>query len=480
MNASRPFEPLPVLSDNPDFVARLAKNWGTPDRTVGVSPGMAESMAGHRALLSAALPGRTLLVHAGQPLVRNDDNFYAFRPDSNFFWLTGCAAEFSVLLMTPSSGGHDSTLFVPAPVYPGSADFIADRNYSELWVGSAPGASEWSTALGIDVRPLSELESVLRGLSGGAPLVAGRPIDPAHFEAELAVSAELAKVISELRLIKDDWELAQLRLAVDTTVSGFAAVTAELPRAVLDGGERWLQGTFDRHARTYGNGPGYATIVGGGGHGAVLHWTRTDGPINEGELVLLDAGVEARTFYTSDVTRTFPVSGTFSPEQRMTHDLVQAAYEAGLAAVGPGKPFTGFHYAAMEVIARGLHDWGLLPVSVDEALSDEGQHHRRYLICGIGHHVGLDVHDCSKAEHDHYHGAPMREGMVLTVEPGLYFHSNDLSLPPELRGIAARIEDDVLVTATGSENLSEALPRDAAGLEHWVDQATSQSQRRRP
>lgn len=477
MSRSRSSEPL-VLSENLEFVARMAKDWGTPDRAVKVSSGLAASMARHRAFLSDALPGQVLMIHAGQPLVRNDDNFYAFRPDSNFFWLTGCAAEFSVLLMTPSGNGHDCTLFVPAPVYPGSDEFIGDRNYSELWVGSAPGASEWSSALGIDVRPLSQLQSALKGLPGVKPLVAGRPVDPDHRRAEAPVSADLARVISELRLIKDDWEIAQMRLAVDLTVSGFAAVAAELPAAIRGGGERWLQGTFDRHARTFGNGPGYATIVGGGGHGAVLHWTRTDGPINEGDLVLLDAGVEVTTFYTSDVTRTFPVSGSFSPGQKMVHDLVQAAHEAGLEAVGPGRPFSDFHYAAMEVIAQGLHDWDLLPVSVDEALSDAGQHHRRYLVCGIGHHVGLDVHDCSKAEHDHHYGAPMREGMVLTVEPGLYFHSNDLSLPPELRGIGARIEDDVLVTASGSENLSEALPRDVAGLERWVAEATSQSPKR--
>jgi Xaa-Pro aminopeptidase len=469
VSAAEPFEPLAVLSDNPDFVARLAEHWDTPDRAVQVSPGMPEAMAGHRARLSDALPGRAIRVHAGRPPLRNDDNFYAFRPDSDFFWLTGCPAEFSVLLMAPSGSGHDATLFVSPPVHPGTPEFIDDRNYSELWVGSAPGIKEWSEALGIRVRPLGELPDTVRSLSGTAPLVAGQPLRGSELDAP--VSAELGTVISELRLVKDEWELEQLKLAVDTTVSGFAAVAAELPRAVSGAGERWLQGTFDRHARSYGNGPGYSTIVGGGKHGAVLHWTRTDGPINEGELVLLDAGVETRDFYTSDVTRTFPVSGTFSAEQRMAHDLVQKSHEAGLAAVGPGKPFTDFHYAAMEVIARGLHDWGILKVSVDEALSDAGQHHRRYLICGIGHHVGLDVHDCSKADHEHYHGAPLRAGMVITVEPGLYFHANDLTLPPELRGIGVRIEDDVLVTETGSTNLSAALPRDADGLESWVRRA---------
>jgi Xaa-Pro aminopeptidase len=469
VSTGRASEPVVHLASSPGFVSRLSEGWGTPDRSVRVSDGMPASMARHRQLLSAALPGRTMAIHAGQLLVRNDDNLYPFRPDSNFFWLTGCAAEYSVLLMTPTAGGHDSTLFVAAPVYPDSPDFIDDRYHSELWVGAAPGPEEWSAALGIDVKPLSELAGVIERLgSSAAPLVAGRPVHPDLLGAEAAVSARLSQVISELRLIKDEWEIAEMRLAVDTTISGFEAVAAELPRAMRDGGERWLQGTFDRWSRTYGNGPGYLTIVGGGAHGAVLHWTRTDGPIRDGDLLLLDAGVETTNFYTSDVTRTFPINGTFTPEQRMAHDIVQKAHEAGLAAVGPGKPWTDFHYASMEVVAQGLHDWGLLPVSVDEALSDAGQHHRRYLICGIGHHLGLDVHDCSKADHDHYQGALMQPGMILTVEPGLYFHANDLTLPPELRGMGVRIEDDVLVTATGSENLSEGLPRDADGLEAWV------------
>jgi Xaa-Pro aminopeptidase len=301
---------------------------------------------------------------------------------------------------------------------------------------------------------------------GTAPLVAGRPTGmPSGLPPQ---SWELGQTISELRLVKDDWEIGQLRYAVDASVTGFAAVASELGTAMSAGGERWLQGTFDRHARTFGNGPGYGSIVGAGPHGAVLHWTRCDGPVLPGQLLLLDAGVEAASFYTADVTRTFPISGAFSLEQRMVHDLVQRSHEAGLAAVAPGASFTDFHFAAMEVIARGLDDWGLLPVSVDEALSDAGQHHRRFLVCGIGHHLGLDLHDCSKARHEAYQGARMLPGMVLTVEPGLYFHENDLTVPPELRGIGIRIEDDVLVTPSGSDVLSDALPIDADGLERWV------------
>jgi len=184
-------------------------------------------------------------------------------------------------------------------------------------------------------------------------------------------------------------------------------------------------------------------------------------------------GVETRAYYTADVTRTFPASGTFNTAQRDVHDLVEKSHRAGLAAVAPGRRFSDFHVAAMEVIAEGLHDWGLLPVSVDEALSERGQQHRRYLVCGIGHHLGLDVHDCAQSNYEAYQGADMQPGMVLTVEPGLYFHAFDETVPPELRGIGIRIEDDILVTPGGSEVLSDAMPIDADGLERWMREQMS-------
>jgi Xaa-Pro aminopeptidase len=162
------------------------------------------------------------------------------------------------------------------------------------------------------------------------------------------------------------------------------------------------------------------------------------------------------------------VGGTFTPAQRRVHDLVEAAHRAGMDQVRPGTTYTDFHFAAMEILARGLHDWGLLPVSVDEALAPEGQQHRRYIVCGIGHHLGLDVHDCGSSSYEQYQDAPLRPGMVMTVEPGLYFHAHDETLPPELRGIGVRLEDDLLVTGTGHEVLSGALPIDATGLEKWA------------
>lgn len=460
---------LPILAENDDFVRRMGEGWAQQRREPKVPAGLVASVASHRAQLSAQFAGTALLIFAGGSMLRNDDNNFLFRADSDFLWLTGCSAEGAVLVMLPRAGGHDSVLYIPRPITAGSPGFLDSRNHSELWVGASPDLEGWADALGVVVRPLHAAEAELADSLRGVPShSAGRPTGPLALLAQL--SPGLTQTIAELRLTKDSWEVGQLREAVDASIVGFDAVAAELPTAMEFGGERWLQGTFDRTARLLGNGPGYHSIVAAGAHAPVLHWTRCDGPVRPDELVLLDAGVETNTFYTADVTRTFPAGGTFSPEQRAVHDLVQASHEAGLAAVGPGRQFTDFHHAAMEVIARGLHDWGLLPVSVDEALADAGQHHRRYLICGIGHHLGLDVHDCAQARHEHYHGADMRPGMVITVEPGLYFHENDQTVPPELRGIGVRIEDDVVVTDTGSEVLSAALPIDAAGLERWVAQ----------
>ncbi|WBB68234.1 aminopeptidase P family protein [Micromonospora sp. WMMD812] len=435
----------PKLAEVAAFTEYLSTGWGVPDRTPPVVPGAAEAAADHRARLAEALPGRTVVLAAGEAPVRSNDTTYDFRPDSDFFWLTGCAVESAAVVLRDG----DATLYLPPPAQPGDPGFFRDARYGELWVGAAPGPADWARALGVPVRPLGELtEDVTR-------------------------DEEVFRTLAELRMDKDAWEIGQLRDAVDRTVEGFAAVAREIPTAIAGPGERWLQGTFDRYARAYGNGPGYATIVGSGPHAPTLHWVRADGPVLPDEVLLLDMGVEVRSHYTADVTRTLPASGQFSPVQRQVHDLVERAHRAGLAAVGPGRRFTDFHHAAMEVIARGLADWGLLPVSVDEALSDTGQHHRRYLVCGIGHHLGLDVHDCGPAAEEAYQGGVLAPGMVLTVEPGLYFHAHDLTVPPELRGIGVRIEDDLLVTPDGAEVLSGALPIDADGLEKWM--ATTQA-----
>ena len=461
---------VPRLANIPAFTEYMSQGWGTPDRTPPVVAGAAAAAGHHRTRLSAEFPGQALLVGAGTAPVRANDTYYDFRPDSDFYWLTGAAIEGAVLLMTPSGNSHDATLFIPAPFYADDPQFFTNAAHGEMWVGSAPDFSDWAEALSLPVKPLTELDAGIAAAmsAGSATLAAGNVSGDWRSRHGIPAGGELARVLSTLRMVKDDWEIAQLREAVDRTVEGFAAVVREVPTAIKSGGERWLQGTFDRYARTHGNGVGYATIVGSGKHAPTLHWVRCDGPVLEDKTLLLDMGVETNSFYTADVTRTFPGSGTFSPIQRQVHDLVEKSHRAGLAQVAPGKYFADFHEACMEVIANGLFDWGLLPVSVDEALSPKGQHHRRYLVCGVGHHLGLDCHDCAHSSYESYHDAPMVPGMVLTVEPGLYFHEHDLTLPPELRGIGVRLEDDIVVTAGGSDVISDALPLDASGIEAWM------------
>ncbi|MFI6781635.1 aminopeptidase P family protein [Micromonospora sp. NPDC050276] len=441
-------KPPRLADDSPGFLAQIGHGWAERDVVAPVDAAAARAAAEHRARLSAALPGRTIVIEAGWAPRRNGDANYAFRPDSDFVWATSCQVEGGVLVLTPLPGGHDAVLYLPSPARPGERDFYASPAYGELWVGPSAGLDAWSAALDLPVRPISRYAA---------------PTDP----------VDAGRVLSDLRMIKDDWEIAQLRAAVDATVHGFAAVAREVPHAIAENlGERWLQGTFDRYARTFGNGPGYSTIVGSGPHAPILHWVRCDGPILPGETLLLDMGVEATSLYTADVTRTLPVGGAFTPTQRAVHDLVEAAHRAGMAQVRPGAQYSDFHFASMEVLVHGLADWGLLPVSVDEALAPQGQQHRRFVVCGVGHHLGLDVHDCDVSEYEQYHGAPLAAGMVLTVEPGLYFHAHDETLPPELRGIGVRLEDDLLVTPTGHEVLSEALPIDAFGLEQWTLEKT--------
>lgn len=456
---------MPRLGGAAGFTAFIAGQWGEQERPAPEVEGSAAASRAHRARLSEALPGQVIVVAGGRAPIRVNDCSYDFRPHSDFVWLTGCNAEDAVLVMTPTGVGHDAVLFLPVPFRPGEEGFYADAVRGELWVGPSPGLPDWEQALDLPVRDLAELDSTLRAVPPA--LVTGHPDRPPALDLR-EDSAVLVRVLSELRMTKDGWEIAQLRKAVDATVLGFRQTVLEIPAAIRSGGERWLQGTFDRAARTYGNGPGYATIVGSGPHAPTLHWTRADGPVLPDELLLLDMGVEADSHYTADVTRTFPTSGRFTAVQRQVHDLVERSHRAGLAAVRPGRPFGDFFEACMEVIAQGLHDWDLLTVSVDEALSPQGQQHRRWLVCGIGHHLGLDVHDCSRSSYDAYQGAQLQPGVVMTVEPGLYFHANDLAVPPELRGLGVRLEDDVLVTATGAEVLSEALPIDASGIEDWM------------
>nr|WP_250280068.1 aminopeptidase P family protein [Frankia sp. Cppng1_Ct_nod] len=470
----------------------MASGWAP---TPAVTPARADVVpyaAKRRALLGSRFPSDTLVVPSGGLQVRANDTDYPFRPGSDFFWLTGCHEPDAVVILHPSAAGdHDAVLYVADRSDRSTPAFYTDRRYGELWVGPRPGMRERSVTLEIECRPLGELTEALgrlspattRVLRGMDPRVDRQvlryvPFGPARSDRGSGGPAdrdlELAQTLSELRLVKDDHETAMLENAVAATVLGFSECVREMGHAMaLPNGERWLEGTFWRRARVDGNDVGYGSIVACGHHATTLHWVRDDGPVCSGDLALLDMGVESRSLYTADITRTLPVDGHFSDVQRRVYDVVHAAQQAGIDAVGPGVKFLDPHRAAMRVIAEALHDWGLLPVSVDESLSEAPEApnaglHRRYTLHSTSHMLGLDVHDCAQARDEAYRDAPLVAGMVLTVEPGLYFQPDDITVPPELRGIGVRIEDDILVTTDGHRNLSEALPRTSTAVESWM------------
>jgi Xaa-Pro aminopeptidase len=469
---------LPV---SPALERFMADEWAEPARPQGEAREAARWAAKRRALLSERFVGERLVIPSGSYLARSNDQDFRFRPHSDYVWLTGDQTSDCVLVLEPNGSGHDPILFVrPRAERSSSQEFWRDRQYGELWAGRRPSLAESSAELGLECRHVDQLADVLRS---GTPTRVRRGVDQ-HAErlaAGIAARAslsqgtvdgsdqELAATLSELRLVKDPFELGQLQSAVDSTARGFADVVAELPTCRShERGERWIEGTFWRRARLEGNDVGYTSIVAGGPHATTLHWISNDGPVRDGDLLLLDMGVETDELYTADVTRTLPVSGTFTGLQRELYSLVLAAQDAGIAAVRPGAAFRDFHHAAMTVMAHGLADLGLLPCSAQEALDPASTIYRRWTLCGTGHMLGLDVHDCAEARAQEYLDGVLRPGHVLTVEPGLYLQADDLRLPAHLRGIGIRIEDDLVVTDDGARNLSAALPRQPDAIEAWM------------
>lgn len=429
------------------YAAFMRTGWGERDLDVPRHP-ITEHAAARRAALAAAFPGERLVLPAGTFKVRANDTDYRFRPDTAHTYFSGNQTSDAVLVVDDG----ETVLYARPRSERDTDEFFRDRQYGELWAGRRPSAREISDSLGIEVRHVKDLPS----------------FDDDRKTRDITTDEDLARVADELRLVKDEWEVAELQEACDITTLGFEDSVREWDR-VLEHGERWIEGTFFRRARAMGNDIGYDSIVGGGAHATTLHWIDNTGPITPGELVLLDMGVEGCNLYTADVTRTLPVDGRFTPVQRDLYDLVHAAQQAGIDAVRPGVPFLAAHNAAMEILAHGLADLGLLPVSAQQALDPESKVYARWTLHGTSHMLGMDVHDCGRSSVDIYPKGDLAEGMVLTVEPGLYFQQDDLLVPEELRGIGIRIEDDILVTADGSRNLSAALPRTSAEVEEWME-----------
>jgi Xaa-Pro aminopeptidase len=474
-----------------EFRAFVRDGWVPRDsRRPDASPA-APYAAARRATVGTQFAGERLVIPAGGLKVRSNDCDYVFRPHSAFAHLTGLGSDRepdAVLVLEPRAvGGHEAVLYFRPLAGRDTEEFFADARYGEFWVGARPTLDDVEAELGVTARHIDELHDALAKDAGAVVLRVVRDadrdvaalVDQVRSEAGVEVTDEvvssdeaLAAYLSILRMTKDDYEIEQMRAAIAATMVGFEAVIADLPGSVERGrGERWVEGVFGLHARHQGNGVGYDSICASGDHANTLHWIKNTGDVRAGDLVLVDAGVEVEALYTADITRTLPVDGTFTDAQREIYDAVYAAQQAGMEAIRPGAKFSDIHAAAIRVIAEHLHAWGLLPEGIDvEGTLDEehGQYHRRWMVHGTSHHLGIDVHDCALATREQYMDAELFPGMILTVEPGLYFKADDLLAPARFRGTGVRIEDDVLVTADGYENLSAAMPRTSTDVEAWI------------
>ncbi|BDE06254.1 Xaa-Pro aminopeptidase 1 [Vulcanimicrobium alpinum] len=449
----------------------MTSGWALPPATRAPKVEGIERFAARRDALSAAFPGETLIVPTGREKTRANDTAYRFRPGTDFYYLTGNTEPDNVLVLVPRGGTHDALLYCEPNPGKTDATFFTDRVKGELWVGPRLGLPQTEQRFGIAAKPLAELAGDLADVPAQQRRSL-RGIDP-ELDATLAVDGDgerdgaFATFLSELRLIKDDLEVRELRRAIAATQRGFDDVVRALPSAKT---ERYVEGVFNFRARVDGNDVGYNTIAASGANACTLHWTRNDRTIGDDELLLLDAGVEAETLYTADITRTVPIGGRFTPEQRTIYQLVYDAQQAAFAKCAPGNDFLEPNRAAMHVLAHGLERLGILP-SAEDALRDENLFYKRYSLHNVSHMLGLDVHDCAAARAETYKFGALRAGMVLTVEPGLYFQPDDLTVPAKYRGIGVRIEDDVLITESGVDILSAAIPSAPDAVEAWVQSA---------
>ncbi len=420
-------------------------------------------------MLDAMGPDAVALFVGARLVTRSNDTEYRFRQDSDFWYLTGFDHPDAVALLR-TDGGPAFTLFVQ-PREP----------EAETWTGYRPGVEGAQRDHGADAAfPIEELAKQLPELVKKAKRlfhVLGR--DAALDRRLVEVLEDLRRrsrigldpaseivdprsVVHEMRLFKSEDELELMREAADITREAHAEAAA---RAQPGRQEFELEAVLDYTFRRRGGaGPAYSSIVGGGANATVLHYIRNDQPLGEGDLVLIDAGAEYMG-YASDVTRTYPVGGRFTAAGRDVYRAVLASQEAALDACKPGATLEGIHDVALRKLVEGMVDLGLLKGVVDELVSSGA--YRPYYMHRTSHWLGLDVHDVGSYSQGG-EPRPLEPGMVFTVEPGLYVPADAEDAPERLRGIGVRIEDDVLVTADGHENLTAAIPKDPDAVESLV------------
>lgn len=426
----------------------------------------AEFARRRKQLMRMADEDAILILPSAPERVRSHDTHFPYRQDSDFWYLSGFPEPEAVLVLVPGRK-HGEVLL-----------FCRDRDPErEAWDGPRAGPEGAVEAYGVDdAYPITDLDEILPGLLEGRSRVYYHFGRDTEFDLKLIgwvnrvrsqvrhgaqpphEFLELGHLLHELRLFKSAAELRLMRRS--------AAIAAEAQlaamRATRVGGHEYeveaaLQYTYRRHNAV----AAYEPIVGAGANGCVLHYRANNAPLNDGELLLCDAGAEYAG-YASDITRTWPVNGRYSKEQRALHEIVLAAQAAAMAQARPGRPWILGHEAAVEVLTEGLLSVGLLKGSLKSALSSGA--YKKFYMHKTGHWLGLDVHDVGeyKVAGDYRELEP---GMVFTIEPGIYIAPGSKGVPAKWQGIGIRIEDDVAITRDGHEVLTDAVPRDTDAIE---------------
>ncbi len=424
-----------------------------------------------------------VLVLPSHPVfVRNNDVEHPYRPSSDFFYLTGCDEPECVMVLTHNHKEHRFVIFV-RPRDP-------ER---ETWDGPRLGVEDAKTVLGADAAyPISELATRLPGYLEGADVLHHTWGAWPHFDHKLSdalqhvrkrdkkfrvlgpsITWDLTKTLYELRLHKDALDRKCMDHAILATRDGhLAAMKASIPGAHEYTVEAEILHSFRKRGCERS---AYEAIVGSGVNATILHYRAGDRVIQDGDLVLVDAGAEYRNT-ASDVTRTYPANGKFSEAQRQVYDWVLRAQEVAIAECVVGRSIEEVHQAALRILIEGMIALGWLSETVEQALASES--YKRFYMHGTSHWLGMDVHDVGT-----YHitttadssrgpvaveARRLAQGHVLTVEPGIYVRANDDKVHERYRGIGIRIEDDILVTEHGPENLTQAIPKTVEAIEAWI------------
>lgn len=439
--------------------------------------------AARRARLSAQMqPGAVAVLPTAPEAIRNGDAEYPYRHDSHFYYLSGFTEPESVLVLVAAKGDAPARAIL----------FCREKHPErEIWDGYRYGPEAARTAFGFDeAYPIGELDARLPGLLGNAPALYYALATNAALDARVqgwikavreksrsGVTApstflDLLSLVDEMRLVKDAHEQAIMLRAGEISGQAHArAMRAARPGVFEYALEAELLYEFRRNGAQF---PAYTPIVASGANACVLHYIANKRRIEDGDLVLIDAGCELDG-YASDITRTFPANGRFSAPQRALYELVLAAQDAALAAIAPGRPYSGMHEAALRVLTQGMLDLGLVDrkkyASVEDAIADKA--HVPFYMHGTGHWLGMDVHDVGAYRDLAQADKPSRAlvpGMALTVEPGIYVRPGE-GVPEQFWNIGIRIEDDVVVTDHGYRILTAAAPKSVAEIESLVGKA---------